>query len=484
MLALGARRTFVMAIGCHSKSTHFTKLSAPRMRATALRASLWVAAVLSTAACTPETPAPAGARLAAAEPTPTIFPLHVEAGKRFLLDGAGRPFLLQGDSAWSLIAQPTDEEVEVYLQKRHAQGFNTLLVNLIEHHYSTAPPNDAAGDAPFLVPGDFSTPNEKYFAHADWVLRKASEYGFLVLLAPAFLGYEHTNHGWYEEMHASSLDKLRAYGEFLGSRYRGYTNIVWVHGGDRDPPDKAIVNAIAEGIRQTDPGSLATAECGPDGAAIEIWGGKPWLNLNTVYSWHPIYNYALTQYERPEKLPFFLIESHYENDRGIDEVRVRTQAYQAVLSGATGQVFGNIPVWFFDGTPPFPTSLRWREQLDTQGARSMSLLKALLAPRKWWTLVPDTGRGFLVAGRGSDQQRAVGAVASDGSFAIVYIPSPRSVVLNTRRLSGKTIAATWIDPSDGSMRRAAPSGLSVFGRQLFSTPPVGGQDWLLLLESK
>ena len=32
-----------------------------------------------------------------------------------------------------------------------------------------------------LRPGDFSTPNEKYFEHADWVIKKAEEKGFQVL---------------------------------------------------------------------------------------------------------------------------------------------------------------------------------------------------------------------------------------------------------------------------------------------------------------
>jgi hypothetical protein len=36
---------------------------------------------------------------------------------------------------------------------------------------------------------DWSVPNEKYFAHADWVIRKAAENGIAVLLVPAYLGY-------------------------------------------------------------------------------------------------------------------------------------------------------------------------------------------------------------------------------------------------------------------------------------------------------
>src|SRR5262249_17993157 len=33
------------------------------------------------------------------------FPLRTEPGRRYLVDAVGRPFLLHGDTAWSLIAQ-------------------------------------------------------------------------------------------------------------------------------------------------------------------------------------------------------------------------------------------------------------------------------------------------------------------------------------------------------------------------------------------
>jgi hypothetical protein len=69
----------------------------------------------------------------AAEPSDSAhaFPLAVKRGKRYLVDAAGRPFLIQGDTAWSLIAQLTREDVVLYLDDRRARGFNTLLVNLI-----------------------------------------------------------------------------------------------------------------------------------------------------------------------------------------------------------------------------------------------------------------------------------------------------------------------------------------------------------------
>ena len=58
---------------------------------------------------------------------------------------------------------------------------------VISTGFANAPAN-AYGQEPFLAPGDYDTPNEAYFRHADWVLRRAADKGFLVLLAPSYLG--------------------------------------------------------------------------------------------------------------------------------------------------------------------------------------------------------------------------------------------------------------------------------------------------------
>src|SRR5262245_32692305 len=68
----------------------------------------------------------AGALVLRAPQKPPAFPLRTEAGRRHLLDASGQPFLLHGDTAWSLIADLTREEADIYLADRHARGFNTI----------------------------------------------------------------------------------------------------------------------------------------------------------------------------------------------------------------------------------------------------------------------------------------------------------------------------------------------------------------------
>jgi hypothetical protein len=49
--------------------------------------------------------------------------------RRRLLDTDGRPFLVQGDTAWSLIANLDYADAIRYLDDRRAKGFNAIIVN-------------------------------------------------------------------------------------------------------------------------------------------------------------------------------------------------------------------------------------------------------------------------------------------------------------------------------------------------------------------
>ena len=413
------------------------------------------------------------------------FPLRAETGKRHLVDATGKPFFMNGDTAWSLIAQLRKEDVEIYLQDRKARGFNTILVSLLEHQFATNAPANIHGDRPFLSDNDFSKPNEAYFKYADWVLQRACDLGFTVLLTPAYVGNGGGPEGWYHEMSESGPERLRAYGRFLGKRYGHLDNIIWVHGGDYNPPDKVLVTAMVEGIREFDPNALHTAHGSPGSPAIEHWEGEPWLAINNVYTYEPVYWSALTQYEHHRDKPFFLMESAYENEHGANEYRLRMQAYQAVLSGAMGHVFGNNPMWHFDGPGLYAAPSGWKDELDSRGARSMTYLNDLFSSLQWWELEPDTSNALLYAGHGSDDARAVAARSRNGTFAVIYLPTNRGAVVDLSQLSPAPVKARWFDPSNGSFK--AVDGSPFDGGTHKVVPPkrnyAGFNDWLLVLET-
>jgi hypothetical protein len=83
--------------------------------------------------------------------TTPAFPLKLSADRRYLIDQHDQPFLVIGDSPWSLIVEPTPAQVDLYLDDRAAKGFNLLLVNLLEHKFSTQPPKLRDGTPPFAI---------------------------------------------------------------------------------------------------------------------------------------------------------------------------------------------------------------------------------------------------------------------------------------------------------------------------------------------
>jgi hypothetical protein len=133
-----------------------------------------------------------------------VYPLRVAPNRRHLVARRGAPFLIHGDSAWSLITALTREEADLYLTDRARKGFNSLIVNLIEHKFNG--PINRSGEASFMAPGALSSPNDAYFAHADWVIRRAGHYGIQVVLAPLYLGAAGTDEGWIEEVLTTGVE--------------------------------------------------------------------------------------------------------------------------------------------------------------------------------------------------------------------------------------------------------------------------------------
>ncbi|MFY0610015.1 MAG: DUF4038 domain-containing protein [Hyphomicrobiaceae bacterium] len=414
------------------------------------------------------------------------FPITIAQDKRYLIDAEGRPFLLHGDTAWSLIADLTREEVLHYLDDRQARGFNALLVNLIESTFARKAPANIYGDRPFLEPGDFGRPNEAYFAHAHWVLKKARDRGFLVLLAPAYLGYQGGSQGWYQMLLRNNHAKLRQYGRYVARRFNRLGNIVWVQGGDYNPPDRSRTRAVVAGIRDAAANTFHTVHNAPETAAAKYWPNEPWLHLNNIYTYGPTCQKALTEYARPGPMPFILIEGTYENEHRANEAWLRAQAYGALLCGAAGQFFGNNPIWHFNAEGLHEAPVDWRQALDARGTRSMSHLVKFFAGLPWWKLQPAATTRLVTVGLRRRTSRTAVAQTSDRRVVVLYMPKARTVTIDLARLAGPKVAARWFDPSNGtymeaiSASREAKGWLSLEPR---SVNAFGFRDWVLVLRS-
>ena len=418
------------------------------------------------------------------------FPLKVSESQRYLETADGKPFPVVGDTAWSLVAQLNEADIAEYLDDRKKRGFNAVLVSLIEHKFADKAPATIAGVQPFLKPGDFARPNPAYFDYAHKAVKAAHDRGISVWLCAAYLGWGGGDEGFFKEVKAAGPKALRAYGKYVGGRFKDLPNVVWVIGGDYALPEaeRWAGEELAQGLREGGAGQLMTAHGGQT-TAVDTFGDRPWLAVDTVYRydldlWKPL----RAAYPRKPVRPFVMFESAYEGEHKAAPDRIRRQAWWPLLAGAAGQFFGNNPIWYFDG-PGYvdrKAAPTWRKALDLPGSRDVARLGAFTRRLPWHRLVPDA-EDKLIGRSGDGATKITAAATPDKKLAVVYVPSdgkkPRDLTLNLAGFPGP-VAARWFNPAKDASD--TPGGtLPNRDKQAVRTPGdngTGANDWVLVLE--
>ena len=424
------------------------------------------------------------------QPLPA-YPLKKSANGRYLVDSKGAPFLLAGDAPQALMVKLTEADAGLYFSNRVAHGFNAVWINLLCRPGTGGRKDGATYDGilPFTTTDDLSAPNEAYFARCDRMMGLAQVHGLLVILDPA----ETIDH--LKILVANGPEKCRAFGRYLGQRYRGFANVVWMSGNDfqgwRDPKNDEAALALAKGIRETDPDHLQTVELNYEvSGSLDDAKWEPVISISCAYTYYPTYAQVLKEYNRPNFLPVIMIESDYEFEQRATPAVLRREEYWSILAGATGQVYGSGPIW--------PFADQWKGALDSTGAVQMAWVKALFEPRAWFDLVPDQRHKLVVSGYGTfdgashegnhyvmTSDYVTAGRTPDGRLAIVFMPSLRPLKLDLSQLCGP-VTARWYDPSRGTFSPIAGSPFPNSGRPYFIPPgnnAAGDGDWLLVLEA-
>jgi hypothetical protein len=427
-------------------------------------------------------------------------PLRVSSDGRRLLQANGKPFLYLADTAWELFHRLDRDDAELYLRNRAAKGFTVIQAVLLAELDGVRKPN-ANGDLA-LIDGDPTKPNPKYFEHADWILAKAESLGLTIAMLPA----------WGDKWHGTltepgprvftSKDLARGYARFVGGRFKNRA-VIFVLGGDRNVDTKeelAIVRGFAQGLEETAPQNLITFH--PRGPARSSTGlhKEEWLDFNMVQSSHTGRDFdSAIHIEHDRKLkpakPTLDAEPRYEDiildfyystaNKAVraDDVDVRLAAYGSLLAGAAGHTYGNANVWqMWSPThePQIGAKTPWREAIDHPGAFQMRHLRRLFESRPWDRLVPD-GELVVSPNPGASGIPARAAVATDRSFAFVYVPRGEPVAVELSRLKAPRMTAWWFDPRYGHAFMIYDG--DAVAAQSFTPPTSGrGQDWVLVLD--
>jgi hypothetical protein len=271
-----------------------------------------------------------------------------------------------------------------------------------------------------------------------------------------------------------------------------------MHGNDYQtwgPTNDPYVTAVALGISDVDTRHLQTVELDyTTSGSLDDEAWAPIIQLNASYTYFPTYEQVLTDYNRGNFLPVFMVEADYEFEQlnappGGTPQQLRRQEYWTLLSGATGQLYGNHYTWQFlcpqrDGSGSCIGG--WKDELDTPGQTQFGYVKALFGPRRWYDLVPDQAHTVVTDGLGiyGTNNYVTAASTPDGTLAIAYVPSSRTLTVDLSQFSG-SVTARWYDPAAGTFTSIAGSPYTNAGNQQFITPGTnaeGDDDWVLVLE--
>lgn len=479
-----------------------------------------------------------GAVSVAAAPAPWELhgPVQPDSQGHRLQHEDGSPFLWIGDTAWGMFQQLTREEIDAYLDRRRAQGFN--VIQAVAYWYPhgggmRSGPHNAANaygqrpftgtedapntDQPLIAAGGSPESPNDYWDHFDYAVRAIRRRGMYLALLPCWARAYITPQfgGAHPEFDAR---EARAFGQFLGRRLQHEPHVLWVLGGDAkaqvhgydhdvftDFDKRDVIRAMAEGIafgvtgervswnRQQAAWQRLFMTYHPDGDyrdnSSKWFHRDAWLTANGIEVWRDVdrvYPTVLADYllRDPEKPTLFLEGSYefgsYRHACGwVTPVRQRRQMYHTFFAGGAGFTYGAGPVWSMRGdSGDYNCGYTWQQALEFPGARQFATIaRRFLEEQDWTRWIPD---GRVLNGTVSSGDDLKVAVASAGGRKILVYFSNISHA-RIRNVLASAATASWFDPRDGHFVEA---GSFAPGEVRLIAPPNGWEDGILILEAR
>jgi len=433
--------------------------------------------------------------------------LKVSDNHHFLVTETGAPFFWLGDTAWELFHRLNREDAKRFLENRAKLGFNVVqavaIAELDGHSdpnpYGFLPLTDLDPARPAVKEG----PDNDYWDHVDFIVKKANELGITMGFLPTWGRY------WHDKTKDGkplfTADNAEVYGEWLGRRYKD-AGLVWILGGDRgldSDEQKEIIRAMARGLRKGDGGNHLMTLHPPGGNGSSTWfHDDAWLDFNMRQNGHNPeftgrYDNTRKDYDRTPVKPVIDGEPIYEdhpvsfNAKSLGHsiaADVRRPLYWDLFSGACGHTYGHHSVgqMWTPGRGPINNPLMpWSEAIDQPGAAQMQHARRLLESRPFLTRVPDDSviveTKVPTAMPGAGTRRFVATRDKSGSYAMVYAPVGRKFSVRMDKITGPKVKAWWFNPRDGSA--AVIGEFENTGEREFLPPNPGeALDWVLVLD--
>lgn len=439
------------------------------------------------------------------------FPLSAHASGRYIVDADGQPWPLLMRNAWPIIGYTAAERTLMFSHAA-ALGFTGIEIWLPGHYPGTRNvPGDANNNLPFAktlggsdwggaISGyannnampDLSTANQAtaYWNAADAMLDEMKAFNLFAICFFAYGGYPEqvggVEQGWLKEMIANGPVKVRAYADFIVSRFGHKTNLAYAIGGDFGPrqdvgfgaAEEEVEDAFVAGI--TGPGracTLVATEWSRPSLGTDLYPASVTLN-NSYGAALDLNSLAEEAYAIDPPKPTFALE--YTAETGVESIPFRRQAIWSFLSGICGYCMMST-AW-----EPGPTLAN----LNTVGTVQAGYFNSFVRQfPNWYELKP--GRDAITAGGGTNnvsENYVVCARNKDGSNKSTLLwaycpPSHTGSITFDRTVMAGSFRQRYWDPTNNTYEVIA-TGVSNTSTQAL-TPPAnaaGANDRMIIFD--
>lgn len=413
--------------------------------------------------------------------------LSISSNGHYLIkDGA--PFFIINETIWYMAQRTTRANVDTLLDgldgttdsTKGCTNVITLCTVMAEAFSHVENPSNSYSHQAFnggTVP-DFSDPKivaggtpdapNDYWDHLDYIVREIGDRDMYLNICPAWSKeYLDDAGGW--GFTKPSVADIRAFGEFLGDRYKNDSHVFWLIGGDSQSlgTNAPHYRALAEGILKGVTGCTTCPDYDDESAlwddvlmtyhgeiykpASDVWAiTEKWCGANGIYSGR---HYTLKPaYELSNPRPIYETEGYGFWDMSADQIKdARGHHYVHALQGGAGACFLNDYIWKIDGI--------WETRLGVSERTQFVLFKDTITAIDWWKLIPDNTI-ILSSNSPSEanfKEKMVAAKSSAEDMIAVYFHqrSPKTSQIDLNAITTNTVInGTWIHPKDGTTQSA------------------------------
>lgn len=423
--------------------------------------------------------------------------LKMSESRRNVIHASGKPFLVVGDTPWSIPFRATTGQVKEYAADRMKKGFNTaLLMSVQPDMYAEGPEerNTVMGfDRGFadLHQGHLNLLKPDYFQYLDSLILILVDHGIVPVYQPVFHGF-----GWKgKTVLGPSADPVEyaRYCKYLVARY-GSMPAMWLVSGDAhglDPGVKTGGEMIGKWDAYHQPAGI---HYNPADDYLASWANgdssrcfhynrshqaEQWLDFQWAQTGHDgkhLYHKVERMYENKPTKACLNGEPTYEGmnggKNGLGWWQGEEAWTQLMHGGTMGIVYGAVCLWQWKVTPDEPgwdvwtdAPMSWREAMALEGSKYAGLVARAFDGYDFADMEkrPDlTGNKNML-------------LAKENSFYISYLDKGGEILIKKLPTG---LPYRWLNPISGEL---TPESVTE-GEMTFRSPD--NKPWVLIIGYK